>query len=396
MKELDRSQTPRDKDAAGSWCVCKSRLWIGKVRPNRQQPALKSTHTRVLWSKMSSTAPETTSVASCLTHAIESAGAPGSTSESRVDSFPTTIACAVLVTYNPGQTISRSVLELLDLFSEVVIVDNGSDAVALSTLRELAANTGCTLLPNDVNQGVATALNQGLQWAENRGYTWAATFDQDSMPERGFIPAMSAAISLPTARPFAIVGPRILGDLVPEHESKWLAVSEQSRFLFRRRTCACEGTFDVTVVITSGAFTNVAAWRSIGGFQEDLFIDYVDTEFCLRALSAGYRVSACCAARLRHNLGNRRVVRFLGRDFMPTFHSPSRHYYTARNRIHVLRQHGRAFPHWLLADILMGTYNLFRVAFLEDNRREKLSATARGTLAGLQGRKGVLEHRLPS
>ncbi len=145
---------------------------------------------------------------------------------------------------------------------------------------------------------------------------------------------------------------------------------------------------DVTIVITSGALTNLQVWEKLGGFRDDFFIDYVDTEYCLRAKRAGYKILVSAGAKLYHRLGDKREVKRLGLTLKPTFHSPLRLYYVARNRVPMVREYALEFPHWFLFDVVAGAYNTLRILLTEDKRLQKLGATVQGTWDGLLGRMG--------
>src|SRR5699024_6976157 len=42
--------------------------------------------------------------------------------------------------------------------------------------------------------------------------------------------------------------------------------------------------------ITSASCTSIKAWEKIGGFDDWLFIDLVDNEFCKRLVASGYKI----------------------------------------------------------------------------------------------------------
>lgn len=300
--------------------------------------------------------------------------------------------CAVVVTFQPDDYVQARLLHLVQQFSRVIVVDNGSAGHTRASLSRLAEEHVLTIIQNSTNLGVAEALNQGLAEAWRAGYRWAVTFDQDSEPSDTFVSELLTELGKHDTSSVALIGPRILGASV-EYESKWLAPSLLSPLAFRRLACSDKPS-EVTAVITSGALTNIESWRVLGGFDSGLFIDYVDTEYCLRARRNGYKVLVCCQAELRHNLGQRRHVRVLGRTFAPTFHSAYRHYYIARNRVHVARRHARAVPHWYIADLAKSVYVALLVLFAEDNRYWKFRGAVLGTLDGFRGHRGPCTRKL--
>ena len=68
--------------------------------------------------------------------------------------------------------------------------------------------------------------------------------------------------------------------------------------------------------------------------REDLFIDWVDIEWCLRAESQGLESYIVPSAIMMHSIGDD-TVRVLGRDI--NLHSDLRNYYMVRNATYLLR-----------------------------------------------------------
>jgi len=56
-------------------------------------------------------------------------------------------------------------------------------------------------------------------------------------------------------------------------------------------------------LLSSGSLVPLDVIDKVGGMEEELFIDQVDTEWCLRARSMGYRVFGAFGAILEHRLG---------------------------------------------------------------------------------------------
>ncbi len=293
---------------------------------------------------------------------------------------------AVVVTFHPdGRALERWDAIKAEV-GRMVVVDNGSSRGVIDRLRHWTTANDATLVSNPTNRGLAMALNQGIEWCERAGCEWVITFDQDSTPLPGF-----AAAGLATARAavdrerVAVVGART-SDECTGREDLWLRPAWHG---FRRCRCDREDLAEVTFVITSGALTRVAAWRDLGGFDDRLFIDYIDHDFCLRARRRGWRTMVSAGARLSHNLGAKREVAVAGRRLHPTFHSATRHYYMMRNRILMWKRHGWRYPHWWLFDACFGLMNFVRVLLAEDRRVDKARAALEGLWDGLCGRGGA-------
>ena len=295
--------------------------------------------------------------------------------------FPT--YCAVVVSYHPGPEVGETLRLVVEQCGLALVVDNGSSA---EDLARLASVLGVQVMPLGRNFGIATALNRGVSRAAELGFSHAILFDQDSRPERGFAAALVAtAVAHPRA---AVVVPRIVELGAAPRLYRWARRHPSLPFGFQR--VACEGVDlpDVTMAITSGSLVEIAAWRALGGADETLFIDYVDTDHCLRVARSGRTIAVSAGAILLHRLGDRREQRFVGFTLRPTNHAPVRHYFMARNRVHLWRRHAVARPDWAAFDLSYLVYNTVRVLLSEEARWLKLKALTLGTWDGLIGRRG--------
>jgi rhamnosyltransferase len=266
----------------------------------------------------------------------------------------------------------------------VIVVDNGSPSALLASLAPLAGRVEILLQPG--NTGVAAALNTGLRRARALGYGWVITFDQDSKPEPGFVAGLWATHERqPQA---AVIGPRILEEGMDGSTYRWVRRHPRVPGFFQRVPCDDVDLIGLTLLISSGSMIDLEVWTQLGGFDEALFIDYVDSDFCLGVLRSGRALAVSAGASLQHRLGARREGRFLGKDLRPMHHAPFRHYHLARNRVRVWRRHALAVPHWALFDLTFAGLTGFRVLAFESAKWAKLKAMVLGTWDGLKGRTG--------
>jgi rhamnosyltransferase len=135
----------------------------------------------------------------------------------------------------------------------------------------------------------------------------------------------------------------------------------------------------------------VEALNQIGGFREDLFIDYVDYDVCLRLRASGWKVAVEPAAVLRHTIGAQTPHRLLW--LVPvdsSNHSPDRQYYKYRN--YVLLARDRTLQVDLRSMVLDAAALLWqpvKIMLFERDRRQKLRAMGQGVTDGIRGRTGV-------
>jgi rhamnosyltransferase len=283
--------------------------------------------------------------------------------------------CAVVVTHYPSPEW-LDCLELLTAeFAHVVVIDNGSDAGSQSLLDRAEASAEVLRLTR--NTGIAHALNVGCERATSAGYPWVATFDQDSRIPSGYLRAMERGyLSLPDPERIAILSPRYRDPKTGRTVS----------FANGDKSSADAIAREVRVTMTSGSILAASTLSSVGPFDESLFIDLVDTDYCFRCRGAGLRLVEVQDAVLEHRLGRAREHDFLGGRVVATHHPAERRYYSSRNRVVIYRRYLWQEPAWVVVDAWTFMKELVKIVLLEEDRGRKLRSTARGIGDGIRGR----------
>ena len=278
----------------------------------------------------------------------------------------------MVVTFNPGEALIANVTALRPQVQEVIVVDNGSTNLGpVQTLERCGVKVFC----NGENLGIAAALNVGLGYALERGYTWIATFDQDSQPPTEFVKRLlESHDAYPGKEHIAILSP--------------VYCDEATGTVFQHGERNGEPFQEVVSTMTSGNLVKADALAKVGLFEEDLFIDYVDHEFCLRVRREGLGVLESRTAILSHNLGETEKYERFGLTFHATNHSALRRYYNARNRLVVYRRYFTSETRWVLRDMLGFLKEVGKVILVEKDKRKKLSAVSEGLWHALTGKMG--------
>jgi rhamnosyltransferase len=135
---------------------------------------------------------------------------------------------------------------------------------------------------------------------------------------------------------------------------------------------------EVAFLVSSGSLLDMRALKEIGLMRDELFISYVDVELCLRAKALGYRIIACCAAVMEHNLGDQRLR--IGRWMLP-LHSPLRHFHLLRSGVY-MQKLPQIPAVWKRADRrqLVRSFIVFSIVGLP--RLHEFNAMLRGWIAG--------------
>lgn len=285
---------------------------------------------------------------------------------------------AILITYHPSDRVLNTVRDAAEQADHVIVVDNSSTESARNLLTQAFAphTDRFTLIFNPVNLGVAAALNIGMRTAQVGKAHWVLTLDQDSRLTSGMVAALIAAWeAMPREQRSQI------GVLAPQTVSADKTPSENT-------SAPIANWREVETAITSGCMICLEAWQAVGGFNEALFIDYVDHEFCFRLRWNGWRVVQCPDAWLIHRIGNAEHRRLFGREITVNQHPPVRSYYIMRNGLYFWR----AFPEpsaFIRADKRNTLTLLLKALTVEPQRRERLSLFWRGYRDYRAGRFGA-------
>ncbi|VAE42685.1 glycosyl transferase family protein [Enterobacter hormaechei] len=239
---------------------------------------------------------------------------------------------ALIVTFNPDIELLSKLIERLkksQLELKIFLADNASDNS--QELKNMFFSEDDFVFLSE-NVGLATAQNILLKKILTTNLDAVLFFDQDSEPTdefitrltEGFINLQSKGIQVGavgpvfydprtgTNSPFSLIkGCRIMS--VHPNSNEPLKVS---------------------FLINSGMLVPTQTLKDIGPMRDELFIDYIDIEWCLRASNKGYHFYAIPDAKMSHTIGDDRKL-FLGREV--SIHSPLRRYYLARNSIYIMR-----------------------------------------------------------
>ena len=295
---------------------------------------------------------------------------------------------AVVVTYHPDAHVGERLASIKRELQPVLVIDNSTDRPAQDHLARICGDVGVEYQPQATNLGLAAALNLAFTQLAARGFDHVVAFDQDSTPGPGFVAALLRTHAS-SARAPAVVGANWFDEGRPGFDSRHLRPHPRWPLLFTR-SAATTDLANVTCVITSGSLFSLAVWRELGGFDDGLFLDLVDTDYCLRARLAGFEIAVSSAARLAHRRGAKAPVRYVGRTWWPAFMPPFRLRYLWRNRLLVAMRHGWRCPHWMLFELAYATKVVAEIILLEDQKIARLGACGRGTWDGLLGTEGPI------
>ena len=276
---------------------------------------------------------------------------------------------ATVIWYNPDNENINNIKTYINYVEKIYIIDNSmKNNMKLSSSLN---NDKIEYVYNNKNLGIAKALNLACEKAINDGFEWILTMDQDSSFDSDGIKKYFETFDNMEKENIGIFSPRhILKNDTKEFD-------ESSDFL------------EVDHVMTSGNLLNLKIWEEIGRFDENLFIDEVDSEICFRIIENGYKVIQLNKIRMFHELGNLEKKNFFTRKISVLNHNHIRKYYIMRNKFYMLKKYKKyrlRYIYYILNDF-------FKVIFYEKDKLRKLKYMFKGITDFMKNKMGELDDR---
>ena len=294
---------------------------------------------------------------------------------------------AVAVAYDPRRDLGGMLSQAPAVVDHLIVVDNAPDGHP--GLGEHSLPPGRAIVIRNRNQGgLAGAYNAALSrirelWPET---THVLLLDDDTD-----LSAVSAFLSSAATRE-AADDPKIAA-VAPIYKDRKTGLRclhiKLGRFRFHSVGRDIGLPTDVTFIVNSMSLWRMDALTALGAYSTELAVDHIDTEYCLRAQKAGFRILLNPTVEFLHSIGERRPYRLWGVTLQANGHSAERRYMIGRNTIILLRHYIGAFPAFAVLCMIRIAYEATGIIMAEDDRPRKLRALFRGAWAGLVYRHGV-------
>lgn len=282
---------------------------------------------------------------------------------------------AAIVTYRPDRDrLAENLAAAMPQAAATVVYCNAAGETPW--LPGLLEGRGCIWRPDTRNVGLARALNECCVLASALGASQVLLLDQDSVVGAGMVSILAGQLSAGVA----LVAPRVIDRNARD----------------RTASKAQAGVVRVRRAITSGSLLSLAAWRQVGGFDERLFVDWVDFELSCSLRAQGYALLRDEQATILHEMGHRDYAFTLpgphgGRPVYRTNHPKSRLRDKARSWAITLAKHrheraGREELRYVVADAA-------RDLVVERGHRGTLKAFAEGLAEGRRALRTEREAR---
>ena len=236
----------------------------------------------------------------------------------------------IVVLFNPSEQ-TLFFWKRVAKYQNVILVDN-SDYLCIKSKY----HKNFYHIYHNANQGgIAGALNYALSFVYDIDKnSWCFLFDQDTRPELDYFDLMSERLNLTEHIDICLLSPCYYENNL-EKISDVIQIRNDKLARLNYESISKQEFILSSYSITSGSLLNTAIWKKLDGYDELLFLDFVDIEFGLKANSYGYKIVIIPAIILSHTIGEKPIS---FRNYKFPNHSPIRHYLYFRNLFLLLRR----------------------------------------------------------
>lgn len=228
----------------------------------------------------------------------------------------------IIVLYNPSEEDINYIKGLSSKYSGVV-VDNSNKR----TFSDFSVNK-MDYIYNKGNLGIAKAQNIGLELLlRNVDFQYFVFLDQDSRVDILFPKDLVRKYKLikEKVQNLAFLGPTVINKT---NGIKYKSIFHKDKYYFKDFILRRE-------IISSGCCVSRSVLDSVGLSEANLFIDYVDCEWCWRANNRGYVCGVLPDLSINHRVGRQDIYLW---KYEIIVSAPRRYYYQYRNYLWLLRR----------------------------------------------------------
>lgn len=260
---------------------------------------------------------------------------------------------AVVVFYNPSEKNIKQLEKYLDSVDKIYVVDNSDDKI-----NRIDSSKKIEYIKLNENKGIAYALNEGAKHAIDDKFKYLLTMDQDSKVTSKIVNDMKEYIVNNDMKDVGLISP--YQDIDSKDDLKNGDVE------------------DMVEVMTSGNIINLEAYKKIGGFKDWLFIDCVDTDYCMNLHKNGYKVLRLNNIVMKHELGNLVVHKLFGKEYPCYNHNAIRRYYIVRNNLYINKMYKDLYPEYCAWLLRVQKGQVKRIIVFEKDKFNKLKMMYKG------------------
>lgn len=268
---------------------------------------------------------------------------------------------ATVVLYKPDLSVLNNIESYGYDVDLLIVIDNSEKVNKELQVELLERFKNIVYYSKNQNLGIATALNIACDISIENECDWILTMDQDSK-FLNFKHYINCLIKLDDTSEVALLGAntrRYAQEELP-HEPSFEYSEEFS-------------------LITSANFLNLKLFNAIGRFDEKLFIDVVDFDYCIRVNLNKYKIYLFKDVLVEHSVGNlyKRKNLITRKTRNKIEHSPIRVYYYTRNYLNLCSKYNNFYPEkfgFLKILNMLYIHEITKIILYEDQKIKKFYA----------------------
>ncbi len=213
------------------------------------------------------------------------------------------------VLYEPKDEYFRNIKKFYRDLNCLIIIDNSENNHKTKIIEEFGEDKGVEYYYLGENVGLCKAINMGIKVLSERGYNWCFYVDQDSVYINDLIQIYKDNVLFKSNN---------VGVIGPQHK------------IDRKHLKMKKGVKSKEWLMTSGCLFNIDTFTKIGGFDERIFLDGLDVEYCLRCRKNGHKVVQCLDAIIEHHPAVTKTKKIGFFTIKYGWDKPIRYYYKIR------------------------------------------------------------------
>ena len=225
----------------------------------------------------------------------------------------------IIVLYNPDTNDIDNVRRIAQ-YNVGFVVDN-----SLIPFMDGETIGNMSYICNKANIGIAKAQNIALREILKGDYEYVVFLDQDTRVAVDYPFQIAMEFSRIDNGRLAVLGPQVVNAVTGGQYASAIHKYEISENGFSLRKH----------IISSGSCMSINALKDVGLMWGELFIDYVDFEWCWRAASKGYQCGVTSHLQISHHVGQRELS--IGK-YKVIISAQQRYFYQYRNFIWLIQK----------------------------------------------------------
>ena len=225
----------------------------------------------------------------------------------------------IIVLYNPDTNDIDNVRRIAQ-YNVGFVVDN-----SLIPFMDGETIGNMSYICNKANIGIAKAQNIALREILKGDYEYVVFLDQDTRVAVDYPLQIAMEFSRIDNDRLAVLGPQVVNAVTGGQYASAIHKYEISENGFSLRKH----------IISSGSCMSINALKDVGLMWGELFIDYVDFEWCWRAASKGYQCGVTSHLQISHHVGQRELS--IGK-YKVIISAQQRYFYQYRNFIWLIQK----------------------------------------------------------